>query len=77
MFCDNADRDGCSLYDGLGKWEGNDLVFKFRRDRDGNKIEGKEVFTTKPPFSYTVQFFESRKGGPEDATWTVTNTRAE
>jgi hypothetical protein len=77
MFCDNADPAGCSVYDGLGRWEGGDLVFRFRRDRDGNRIDGKEVFTPISPFSYTVRFFESRNGGPEDATWTVTNTKAE
>lgn len=77
MFCDNADPTGCSVYDGLGRWEGNDLIFEFKRDHDGIKINGKEVFMTTSPFSYTVRFFESRNGGPEDATWTVNNTKAE
>jgi hypothetical protein len=77
MFCDNADPGGCSVYDGLGKWEGNDLVFRFRRDRDGIRIDGKEVFTATSPFSFTVQFFESRNGEPENATWTVKNTKAQ
>jgi hypothetical protein len=77
MFCDNADPAGCSVYDGLGRWEGDDLVFTFRLARDGNRIDGKEVFSSVSPFSYTVRFFESTNGGPEDATWTVTNTKAE
>ena len=77
MFCDNADLSGCSLYDGLGKWEGYDLVFRFRLYRDGSRIEGKEVFTAYSPFSFIVRFYESRDGGPEDATWTVNNTKAE
>jgi hypothetical protein len=77
MFCDNADPAGCSVYDGLGHWEGDDLVFKFRRVRNGDKIEGKEVITPTSSFSFTVRFFESRNGGPEDATWTVRNTKAQ
>jgi hypothetical protein len=27
LFCDHADPPGCSVYDGWGQWEGNDLVF--------------------------------------------------
>jgi hypothetical protein len=77
MFCDNADPAGCSVYDGLGHWEGDDLVFKFKRVRNGDKIEGKEVITPSLPFSFTVRYFESRNGGPEDATWTVRNTKAQ
>jgi len=77
MFCDTVDPAGCSVYDGLGKWEGNDLIFEFKLDHDGIKINGKEMFMVTSPFSYTVRFFESRNGGPEDATWTVNNTKAE
>jgi len=77
MFCDNADPAGCSVYDGLGRWEGNDLVFEIKRDHDGIRIGGKEVFITTSPLSYTVRYFESRNGGPEDATWTVSNTKTE
>jgi hypothetical protein len=77
MFCDNADPSGCSVYDGLGKWEGNDLVFRFKRDGDGMRIDGKELFTSISPSSFTVQFFESRNGGSEDATWTARNTKAQ
>jgi len=77
MFCDTVDPAGCSVYDGLGKWEGNDLIFEFKLDHDGIKINGKEILMTTSPYSYTVRFFESRNGGPEDATWTVSNTKAE
>jgi hypothetical protein len=77
MFCDNADPAGCSVHDGLGNWEGPDLIFHFRRDRDGNRIEGKEVISSTSPFSFTVRYFESRNGGPEDPTWTVNNTKTE
>jgi hypothetical protein len=76
MFCDNADPAGCSVYDGLGRWEGNDLIFKFRRYRGNDKIDAKEVITPTSPISFTVRFFETRNDGPEDVTWTVTNTKA-
>jgi hypothetical protein len=68
------------VYDGLGKGEGHELVFKFRIYRDGSKIEviidGIEVLTQVSPVSFTLGYFESRKGGPEDATWTVRHTKA-
>jgi hypothetical protein len=65
------------VYDGLGKGEGSELVFKFRIYSDGNKIDGIEVLTQISPVSFTPRYFESRKGGPEDAIWTGRHTKAE
>jgi hypothetical protein len=65
------------VYDGLGQWEGNDLVFKFRTYSDGNKIDGIEVLTEISPVSFPLRYFESRNGGPKDATRTVIHTKAE
>ena len=57
------------MYDGLGKGEGHELVFKFRIYRDGSKIEviidGIEGLTQVSPVSFTLGYFESRKGGTE------------
>jgi hypothetical protein len=55
------------VHDGLGKGEGNELVLKFRIYSDGSKIEviidGIDVLTQVSPFSFTLGYFESRKGG--------------
>jgi hypothetical protein len=62
MLCGNADRAGCPVYDGLGQWEGNDLVFKFRTYSDGNQIDGIEVLTEISPVSPPPVFRESKRG---------------
>lgn len=59
------------------KGEGSELVFKFRIYSHGNQIDGIEVLTQISPVSFTPRYFESRKGGPEDALWTGRHTKAE
>jgi hypothetical protein len=65
------------VYNGLGQWEGIDLVFKFRVYSDGNKIDGIEVLTQISPVSFILRHFESRNGRREDARWTGIVTKAE
>ena len=63
MFYDNGDRAGGSVYDGLGKGEANELVFKFRIYSDGNKIDGIEVLTQISPVSFTPRVFREVERG--------------
>ena len=63
MFYDSGDRAGGSVYDGLGKGEANELVFKFRIYSDGNKIDGTELLDADlPGLVYPPVFRESKRG---------------
>lgn len=76
MFCDNLDPDGCSLYDGVGKWEGSELVFHFVfRDKD-KQVEIREVLTRTSANSFTARFYTNEKSG-EELRRTVEHTRSE
>jgi Protein of unknown function (DUF1579) len=76
MFCDNLDPGGCSLYDGVGKWEGSELVFHFVF-RDKNKqIQMREVLTRTSANSFTARFYTKEKSG-EELLRTVEHTRSE
>ena len=78
MFCENRDPNGCSVYAGLGNWEGDDWVFHTAFEtKDKGKVKVKEVLTTTSPSSFTATFYRSENDGPMKLDWTVKHTRTE
>jgi len=54
VWCDNTSPTGCSVSNGLGKWEGNDVVFNDEQEMMGKKMAMKEVYTDMKPSSFTM-----------------------
>jgi hypothetical protein len=77
LFCDNWHASSCSVYDGVGQWVGDELVFQFRFEAGDKKIDAREVISAASTSSFTTRFYESRNGGPLEASWTVQQVKRE
>ena len=76
MFCEARDPRGCSVYDGLGNWEGADWVFRTAFEaKDKKKVNVKEVLHATSPSSFTATFYRSENGGSMKLDWTVKHTK--
>jgi hypothetical protein len=78
MFCEDRDPSGCSVYVGLGNWEGADWVFHTEFEtKDKRKVKVKEVLTATSPSSFTATFYRSENDGPMKLDWTVKHHKTE
>jgi hypothetical protein len=78
MFCEDRDPSGCSVYEGLGNWEGADWVFHTEFEtKDKKKVKVKEVLTATSPSSFTATFYRSENDGPMKLDWTVKHSKTE
>jgi len=76
VWCDNTSPTGCSVSNGLGKWEGNDVVFNDEQEMMGKKMAMKEVYTDMKPSSFTMTMDGSQDGGPMKRQMTIKYTKA-
>ena len=76
VWCDNTSPTGCSVSNGLGKWEGNDVVFNDEQEMMGKKMAMKEVYTDIKPSSFTMTIDGSQDGGPMKRQMTIKYTKA-
>lgn len=78
MFCERRDPSGCSVYEGVGNWEGADWVFHTEFEtRDKNKVKIKEVLTATSPSSFIATFYRRENDGPMKLDWTVKHSKIE
>jgi len=77
MFCDDQDPSGCSLYDGLGNWEGSDWVFHHEYEEDKKKVKIKQVLTATSPSSFIARFYRSEDDAPMKLWWTVKHSKTQ
>jgi hypothetical protein len=78
MFCEDRDPSGCSVYEGLGNWEGPDWVFHTEFEtKDKKKVKVKEVFTITSPSSFTATFYRSENDGPMKLDWIVKHSKTD
>jgi hypothetical protein len=62
VWCDNM-SPVCQVANGLGKWEGNDLVFNDEMEMEGKKTQMKEAYTDIKSSSMTMTM-DTAQGGP-------------
>ncbi|HEX6504684.1 MAG TPA: hypothetical protein VF011_15710 [Terriglobales bacterium] len=78
MFCENRDPNGCSVYEGLGNWEGEVWIFRTEFEtKDKKKVKVKEVLTATSPSSFIAKFYRSENDGPMKLDWTVKHSKTE
>jgi hypothetical protein len=76
MFCEDRDPSGCSVYEGLGNWEGADWVFHTEFEtKDKKKVKVREVLTTTSPSSFVATFYRSENDGPMKLDWIVKHSK--
>src|ERR1019366_1675035 len=78
MFCEDRDPHGCSVFEGLGNWEGADWVFHTEfENKDKKKVRVKEVLTATSPSSFTATFYRSENDGPMKLDWIVKHSKTD
>jgi hypothetical protein len=75
-FCDSADPNGCSVYEGTGRWEGDHLVFHFMFVINGKKQRTNEVIGRTGPDSFTAILTHPDTDGAETQPFTWKHMRA-
>src|ERR1700682_3768268 len=76
VWCDNTSAASCVVSSGLGKWEGNDVVFNDEQEMMGKKMAMKEVYTDMKPSSFTMTIDGSQDGGAMKRQMTIKYTKA-
>ncbi|MBZ5721381.1 MAG: DUF1579 domain-containing protein [Acidobacteriia bacterium] len=74
VWCDNMTPGGCTPINGMGKWEGSDLVFNDEQDMMGKKMGMKQVLTAAGS-SVTLTMSSSEDGGPMKKMMTIKYTK--
>jgi len=77
MFCEDRDPSGCSVYNGLGNWEGSDWVFRHEYEEDKKKEKIKQVVTATSPSLFVAKFYRSENDAPMKLWWTVKHSKTE
>jgi hypothetical protein len=75
LWCDNGSPDGCATVKGV-RWEGEDLVAVTTEERDGKKIQMKEVFSKSSKDSFTQTIYQSADGKEWKVILTIRAVRA-
>jgi hypothetical protein len=74
LWCDNMTPGGCTVANGLGKWEGNNVVFDDQQETMGKKQVTKEVMATADSSSFTLTMSGSENGGAMKRGLVITYT---
>jgi hypothetical protein len=73
--CDDLSDEGCSMLDGVGKWEGNELVTEFKMHDGSKTISAKTVWTEKDSRSFTATMYVADASGNMKRDWTFLHIR--
>ena len=75
LDCTDLTDEGCSVTDGIGRWEGSDLVTELKI-HDGEKtIPAKIVWAEKDNHSFTATLYIADASGTLKRDWTFLHTR--
>jgi hypothetical protein len=67
--------DGCSIYNGIGRWEGDAVVFRFVFQVSGAADYVEEVISRSGPDSCTAVFFHGKSEALVEPAHTWRHTR--
>jgi hypothetical protein len=73
--CDDFSEEVCSIADGLGRWEGNDVVTNLTIQKDGKAVPAKIVWAEKDDLSFTATMYVADANGTLKRDWTFLHTR--
>lgn len=76
MFCETRDPSGCSVYDGLGHWEGTNLVNRWEFESNGKKTVTKQVVEEATPNEFIATFYNGDSDATLKKSYTYKHARA-
>jgi len=75
VWCDSTTPSGCVVSNGLGKWEGENLVFNDEQDMMGKKQAMKDTLMSDKPGSMTLSMEMGEDNGPMKKMMTINYTK--
>jgi len=73
--CDDFSEEVCHMDDGLGRWEGNEIVWQLKIQQGGRSVPAKIVWAEKDSDSFTSTMYVADASGALKRNWTFLHTR--
>lgn len=70
MGCNDFSEEGCEVENGLGRWEGNEVVWHLTIQKDGKDVPDKIVWAEKDNRSFTASMYVADPSGAMKRDWT-------
>jgi quercetin dioxygenase-like cupin family protein len=77
MGCDDFSEEACSVENGRGHWEGNEVVWQLTVPKDGKDVPAKIVWTEKDGRSFAATKYVVDANGTLKRDWTFLHIREE
>jgi hypothetical protein len=75
LWCENTDPAGCSIPNGVARWEGDQLALTSEQEDDGKKLKFREVFSEIMPNSFKQTLYRAEGDGELKPFLTIRATR--
>ena len=75
--CDDFSEEACTVENGRGHWEGNEVVWQLTVPKDGKDVPAKIVWTEKDSRSFAATKYVADTNGTLKRDWTFLHTREE
>ena len=76
IWCDDMTPNGCAVANGLGKWEGENLVFEDEQEMMGKKQAMKTTLTSAKPGAVSLTMEGGEPGSPMKKFMTIKYEKA-
>lgn len=76
VWCDNTTPNGCAAATGLGKWDGDNLVFDDEQTMMGKKYTTKTSLTSSGPSTVSMTMDSAEEGGSMKRMMSIKYTKA-
>jgi quercetin dioxygenase-like cupin family protein len=73
--CDDYSEEACTVDNGRGHWEGNDVVWQLTVSKDGKDVPAKIVWAEKDSRSFAATMYVADATGTLKRDWTFLHTR--
>jgi len=73
--CDDFSEEACTVENGRGHWEGNEVVWQLTVPKDGKDVPAKIVWAEKDSRSFAATMYVADASGTLKRDWTFLHTR--
>lgn len=73
--CDDYSEEACTVENGRGRWEGNEVVWQLTVPKDGKDVPAKIVWAEKDSRSFAATMYVADASGTLKRDWTFLHTR--
>jgi quercetin dioxygenase-like cupin family protein len=75
VSCDDFSEEGCTVENGTGRWQGNEVVWQLILPQDGKGVPAKIVWAEKDSGSFAETRYVADASGTLKRDWTFLHTR--